>query len=212
MFHTVSIFLTTLLFLQGMVSQTHGKIAKNYAAGAGESRQYRSGGLLEKVTLARGGFLVLGYSADGAKDLTTATWPQVTSDSFTIPAAIQSYGYDRAGRVDEIAGASGARSLIYQKGRLKETAWTAGPLAGYKIVRGIDEFGRQTGFELWRGNDSIHTATQIPNGVSGEISNITASGFNAVLGRDPVTRNLTSSTRGAVIQNWPRPRRAHECR
>jgi RHS repeat-associated protein len=191
-------------------------VAKNYAVdpvtGAGifgESREYLPGGLLEKITLARSGDLILGYSPDGAKDLTSATWPQVTSGSpavFTIPAIVLSYGHDRAGRVDEIGDSSGTRSLVYQSGRLKQTTWNSGQLAGYKVVRGLDDFGRDTGFELWRGNTMIHSAAKTftgENSETNEVFSVTASGFSAILGRNGA-RSLESVTRGSVTQRWQR--------
>ena len=177
--------------------------AKNYATGPGEVREFLPGGLLKEITLPRGGKLVYGYSPDGAKDLTSATWPQVTSGPFTLPASVQSYGHDRAGRVDEIGDSSGARALIYQNGRLKQTVWNSGPLGGYKIINGVDDYGRKTGFELWRGNVMIHAAQSVPNGVSGEVASVTASGFSAILGRNGA-RNLESITRGPVTQRWQR--------
>lgn len=185
-------------------------VAKSYAVDPvtgvgifGESRQYLPGGLLEKITLARGGDLELGYSDDGAKDLTSATWPQVTSGPFTLPSVVQTYGQDRAGRVDEIGDASGARALVYQNGRLKQTTWNSGQLAGYKVVKVLDDYGRDTGFELWRGSSLIHSATKVPNDVSGEVSSVTASGFSAILGRNGA-RSLESVTRGPVTQRWQR--------
>jgi RHS repeat-associated protein len=177
--------------------------AKNYAAGPGEAHQHHPGGLLEKTTLARGGFLTYGYSNDGAKDLTSAAWPAVSSGPFTIPAITQGYGYDRAGRMDEIGDASGVRSLIYQNGRLKQSTWTTGPLAGYTLIRALDASGRETGYELKRANTLIHSAIIAPNGVSGEISGISSGAFTATYGRDGA-RNLNSITRGSVIQNWTR--------
>ncbi|OYV00094.1 MAG: hypothetical protein CFE26_24505, partial [Verrucomicrobiales bacterium VVV1] len=176
---------------------------KIYADGVGEAYTYHPGGLLHKTTLARGGELVFGYSGDGAKDLTSASWPALSSGSFAIPAYTEGYGYDRAGRLDEIGASSGVHTLAYQNGRATETAWNSGPLAGYKIIRGFDEYGRLTGFELWSGNSLIHSATKAPNGVSGEVSGISSGGFVATYGRDG-SRNITSITRGSVTQNWPR--------
>ena len=181
--------------------------AKAYAAGAGESYTSYKGGLIHTVSLARGGDLTFGYSNDGAKDLTSATWPAVVSgqapNAFNIPSEVQSYGHDRAGRVDEISDSSGARALVYQSGRLKQTTWNSGPLAGYKVVKGLDEYGRDTGFTLYRGSTVIHSAVKAPNGVSGEVSAISSGAITAIYGRD-AARNITSITRGSVIQNWTR--------
>ncbi len=172
------------------------------AAGTGETYGYQNG-LLASVTLARGGNLALGYSNDGAKDLTSAFWPTVSSGSFTIPAATEGFGYDRAGRMNSIGDASGVRSLAYQNRRASETAWNSGALAGYKIVRGLDASGRDIGFTLYRGNTVIHSASKAPNGVSGEISGISSGTLTTSFERDPA-RNITSITRGSVTQNWPR--------
>ncbi len=185
--------------------------AKNYAAGAGEVREFLAGGLLKEITLARGGKLAFGYSNDGAKDLTSATWPIVASGVFTVPAIGQSYGYDRAGRTKQIGDSSGARSLIYQNGRLFETAWNSGPLAGYKIVKGLDAVGRDTGFTLYRGNAVIHSATKAPNGISGEVSELTSGNLKVVVGRNGARQitgfqwgNASGTFVPAVTQTWTR--------
>jgi RHS repeat-associated protein len=180
--------------------------AKSYAAGAGESYTHTPGGLLSSITLARGGDLTFGYSPDGAKDLESATWPQVTSGPFTIPGQVLGYTYDRAARVKTLADASGSRTLGYDRGRLANTVWNSGPLAGYKVVRGLDDFGRDTGFELWRGNTMIHSAAKTftgDNSETNEVFSVTSSGFSAILGRNGA-RSLESVTRGSVTQRWQR--------
>jgi RHS repeat-associated protein len=185
--------------------------AKNYAAGAGEVREFLAGGLLKEITLARGGKLAFGYSNDGAKDLQSATWPTVPSGVFTVPAIGQSYGYDRAGRTKQIGDASGARSLIYQNGRLFETAWNSGALAGYKIVKALDAVGRDTGFTLHRGNAVIHSAQMAPNGVSGEVSSLASGNLKVVIGRNSARQitgfqwgNASGTFVPAVTQTWTR--------
>jgi RHS repeat-associated protein len=183
---------------------------KSYAAGPGVSFGYQDE-LLSTVSLARGGNLALGYSNDGAKDLTAAEWPTVASGPFTIPSILQTYDYDRAGRIDGIGDASGARAIVYQNGRHKQTAWNSGPLAGYKIVKGFDTNGRDTGFELWRGNVMVHSAIQAPNGVSGEVSEIVSGNRKIVIDRN-AARQLTGFRWGnasgafvsAVSQRWQR--------
>jgi RHS repeat-associated protein len=147
--------------------------------------------------------LTFGYSPDGAKDLTAATWPQLTSGVFNFPAVTQSYGYDRAGRVNSIGDASGARAITYQNGRLAETAWNSGDLSGFKLVHGLDASGRDTGFSLYQGSSLIHSAAQVSNGLSGESASLSSGTFNAIFTRD-TARHLTSITRGAVTQNWTR--------
>jgi RHS repeat-associated protein len=189
---------------------------KNYAVdpttGAGifgESHTYQNE-LPHTVSLARGGSLEYGYSDDGAKDLTSATWPQVTSGDPTvlsIPAIAEGYGYDRAGRMDEIGDASGVRDIDYQNGRLKQTIWNSGPLAGYKVVRGIDDYGRDTGFELWRGTTLIHSASKTftgTNSESDEVAGITSSGFSASYAERDGARYPVRITRGPVTQRWQR--------
>lgn len=184
---------------------------KNYAAGTGEVREYFPGGLLKEITLARGGKLAFGYSNEGARDLTSATRPTVASGVFTIPAVAQSYGYDRAGRIDEIGDSSGARSLVHQNGRLTQTAWNSGALAGYKVVKGIDGYGRDTGFELWRGNTLIHSAQKAPNDVSGEVSELVSGNLKILIGRN-AARQITGLQWGnsngtfvpVVGQTWDR--------
>jgi RHS repeat-associated protein len=193
-------------------------VGKNYSVdpttGAGifgESYTSYQGGLIHTVSLARGGSLEFGYSDDGAKDLTSATWPQVTSGNptvFTIPAIAEGYGYDRAGRTDEIGDASGVRNIDYQNGRLKQTIWNSGPLAGYKVVRGIDDYGRETGFELWRGTTLIHSASKTftgTNSESDEVAGITSSGgFSATYAERNGARYPVRITRGPVTQRWQR--------
>lgn len=178
-------------------------IGKNYAAGVGEIRKFLPGGLLEEVTLARGGEIEFGYSNDGAKDLTSATWPTVSSGGFTHPAATQRYRYDRAGRMKEISDSSGVRAIAYQNGRLKQTVWNSGALAGYKVVKSFASSGFDGGFTLYRGGTAIHAVGKTPNGTSGEVSHVTASGFNAAIGRDGA-RRVESITRDSVVQRWQR--------
>ena len=189
--------------------------AKAYAAGAGESYTSYKGGLIHTVSLARGGDLTFGYSNDGAKDLTSATWPAVVSgqapNAFNIPSEVQSYGHDRAGRVDEISDSSGARALVYQSGRLKQTTWNSGPLAGYKVVKGLDEYGRDTGFTLYRGSTVIHSAVKAPNGVSGEVSELASGALKVVVGRNGARQvtgfqwgNAAGTFVPTVAQRWQR--------
>jgi RHS repeat-associated protein len=194
--------------------------AKTYAAGeqngdiAGESCDYENE-LLTSVTLPRGGALALGYSPDGAKDLVSAVWPTMVSgtgpDVFTIPAVTHSYGYDRAGRVDGIGDASGARSLGYDKGRLVSAVYTSGPLKGYEIIRHRDGTGRDTGFTLKRDGAVIHSATKTPNDVSDQISALASGNLKVVPQRDGAGRitgflwgNATGDFTAAVSQTWQR--------
>ena len=183
---------------------------KSYAAGAGENYGY-AGGLLESITLARGGELTFGYSNDGAKDLTSASWPTVASGAFTIPAVSQGYGYDRAGRLDGITDASGSRSLAYQNGRLQQTTWNSGALAGYRVARTLDGSGRDTGFILYRGNSIIHSVGKTPNSDSGEISSLASGAFKVVPQRDDAGNitgfqwgNASGSFAPVVTQSWDR--------
>ncbi|MCX6864769.1 MAG: hypothetical protein NTV46_00875, partial [Verrucomicrobia bacterium] len=184
---------------------------KSYAAGAGEAYTSYPGGLLHTVSLARGGELTFGYSDDGAKDLISAAWPTVTSGDFTIPALAEGYGYDRAGRINTLTDSSGVRGLVYQNGRLQQTTWSSGALAGYSVVKTLDQYGRDAGFTLQRGASVIHSAVKVPNDVSGEISEITSGGLKVVLGRNAARQitgfqwgNATGTFVPAVTQNWTR--------
>jgi RHS repeat-associated protein len=184
--------------------------SKNYAAGTGETYGYQDG-LLHTVSLARGGDLTYGYSDDGAKDLTSAAWPQVTSGAFTIPSVVQTYGHDRAGRVDEIGDASGARTITWQNGRATGSACTAGPLAGYEVLNSRNAQGTGTGFTAKRGGVTLHSATQVPNGISGEISEITSGNVKIVIIRNAARQatgfqwgNASGTFVPTVTQNWTR--------
>jgi len=189
--------------------------AKTYPDASGETYTNYAGGLLHTVSLARGGSLEFGYSSDGAKDLISAVWPAVVSGTgpgaFAIAAVAQGYGYDRAGRLETVGDSSGGRSITYQNGRLKQTTWTSGALSGYKVIRGLDDSGRDTGFQLWRGNALIHSAGKTPNGVSGEISDITSGNLKIVIGRNAASQitgfqwgNATGNFTPAVTHTWVR--------
>lgn len=186
--------------------------AKAYAAGAGESRQYLSGGLLEKISLARGGDLILGYSNDGAKDLVSATWPVVSSGEFgNIPAVTAGYGYDRAGRVDEIGDSSGTRTITWQNGRATGSAYTGGPLSGYQVLTPRNTQGTGTGCTAKRGSVTLHSATRVPNGASGEVSEIISGDVKIVINRNAARQvtgfqcgNTTGTFVPVVTQTWER--------
>jgi RHS repeat-associated protein len=220
----LSFFLTLAVFLIGAIS-AHAKVSvtiigynaagaptgKLYADASGESYVHTPGGLLVSISLARGGSLQFGYSNDGAKDLISAAWPTVTSGDFTIPALAEGYGYDRAGRINSLTDSSGTRSLAYQNGRLQQTAWSSGALAGYSVVKTLDEYGRDAGFTLQRGATVIHSAVKVHNDVSGEISEITSGVLKVVLDRDGARRitgfqwgNATGTFVPAVTQSWTR--------
>ena len=176
--------------------------AKTYAAGAGESYGYQNG-LLNTITLARGGAISFDYSNDGAKDLTSATWPQVTSGPFVIPATTHAYGHDRAGRINEIGDDSGVRDIAYQNGCPATTTWNSGPLASYQMVTTCDTQGTNIGFTAKRSGVVIHSAAKATNEPSGEISGVSSGSFTATYGRD-TARNIISVTRGPVTQSWTR--------
>ena len=185
---------------------------KQYADASGESYTHSPGGLLESISLARGCSLEFGYSNDGAKDLTSAAWTEVSSGVFTCGAVAHGYSYDRAGRVDAIGDSSGVRSLGYVRGRLSQTAWNDGFLKGYSIVKHLSEYGRDRGFTLYRNGTAIHSATRVPNGLSGEISAVTSGNLKVVLARN-VARQVTEFNWGnatsvpfdaVVTQTWTR--------
>ena len=188
--------------------------AKNYAAGPGETYGYEDE-LLRSVALARGDYLLLDYSPDGAKDLVSAVWPAVTSGdgltAFAIPAIVHGFGYDRAARIDEIGDASGSRSLGYEKGRVVSSAYHAGALKGYEIIRHRDTTGRDTGFTLIRDGAVIHSAARIPNDVSDQIQALTSGNLKVVPQRDAAGRitgfewgNATGTFVPSVTQTWQR--------
>ena len=188
--------------------------AKNYAAGNGEGYLHGKGGLLNSVTLARGGSLAFAYSEDGAKDLISAAWPVMPSTTFTeIPAVSLVFGHDLAGRVDAITDPSGARSLAYQNSSLKETHWSSGTLAGYKLVRELatDGSGRDIGFTLYLGNAVVHSVQKTPDGDSDQISALACGNLIVKPQRD-AAGNITGYQWGpdanpfvpTVTQNWQR--------
>lgn len=185
--------------------------AKSYAIGAGVSYGYTNG-LLTSLSLARGGSLAFGYSDDGAKDLTSATWPEIPSGVFgNIRSIVQSYGHDRAGGIDQITDASGARSLTYQNGRLASTLYTVGPLRGIEIIRNHDASGRDTGIILKRDGATIHTTEKVPNGASDQITALASGGVKVVPQHDLSGRitgyqwgNASGTFTPAVIQTWTR--------
>ena len=182
---------------------------KNYAAGPTTSYGYEDE-LPKTVTVARGGALEFGYSQDSAKDLTSVAWPGVSSGPFTIPPVTQSYGYDRAGRVEAIGDASGARNVVYQNGRPWQTTWSSGLLAGYAVVKNYDS-GRETGFTLYRGGTPIHSVTRVPNGLSDEVLQVTSGGITVVPGRDQASQITgfqwwlaTNTAAPSLTQTWER--------
>ena len=190
---------------------------KQYPAGAGQTYTSLAGGLPDTVSIPRAapgtvGYLKFSYSGDGAKDLASAAWPAVTSGVFTCGAVSHGYTYNISGVVKSIADPSGSRSLLYDRGRLSETDWNAGLLNGYSIVKYLDGQGRDSGFALFRDGTYIHGATHIPNGVSGEISEVTSGALRIVIARD-AARQLTGFGWGdatsvpfdpVVAQTWSR--------
>ena len=185
---------------------------KQYAAGTGQTFSYFAGRLPHEVSVARstGGSLTYGYSTDGAKDLTSAAWPEVVSGVFTIPPATQGYGYDRAGRLRTIGDSSGNRTQAYQNGRLKATTWNSGLFAGNQLITDLDTSGRDCGFTLNRNGTTIHSATRVPNGVSGEISEVSSGGLTIVIKRNAARQitgfewHPTDPTAPVVTQTWSR--------
>ena len=214
MIRVPSFFLFLAVFLTGTVSlHAAGAVTgKQYAAGTGQTFSYFAGRLPHEVSVARstGGSLTYGYSTDGAKDLTSATWPEVTSGVFTIPPATQGYGYDRAGRLRTIGDSSGNRTQAYQNGRLKATTWNSGLFAGNQLITDLDTSGRDCGFTLNRNGTTIHSATRVPDGVSGEISEVSSGGLTIVIKRN-AARQITGfewhpsdPTAPVVTQTWSR--------
>ena len=214
MIRVPSFFLFLAVFLTGTVSlHAAGAVTgKQYAAGTGQTFSYFAGRLPHEVSVARstGGSLTYGYSTDGAKDLTSAAWPEVVSGVFTIPPATQGYGYDRAGRLRTIGDSSGNRTQAYQNGRLKATTWNSGRFAGNQLITDLDTSGRDCGFTLNRNGTTIHSATRVPNGVSGEISEVSSGGLTIVIKRNAARQitgfewHPTDPTAPVVTQTWSR--------
>jgi RHS repeat-associated protein len=180
----------------------------DYAAGPDRGMSWLAGGLLESVSLGRGGASMMAYTADGARDLESITWPTVSSAGFPEqPFYGGSVGFperDGAGNITTITDPSGKRSLDYQKNRLTETDWLEGELSAYKVVRQHDTRGRLQSVAVHRHGPAIHTVTPGYNGLSDEVSGISATGFSASVTRDAAGRHVTGFTRGPVTQRWVR--------
>ena len=154
---------------------------KTYADNTGTAIGYNDE-LLRSITLARGGLQEFFYSDDGARDLTDITWPALPSGPFSIPGVAHVYTYNAGGRIQSLADSSGTRVFTYQRGRLKDTTYQVGPLAGYEIRRAHDPSGRHTGTALYRhGNQTpFHSIAQAPNGPSDQIESLSSGGIRAV--------------------------------
>lgn len=184
--------------------------SKNYADNSGEIYDYESE-LLKSVTLARGGELEFGYSGDGAVDLTSATWPAVTSGEFSIPGLGHGFSYTRAGQIKTVADPSGSRTLGYEHGRLVSTHYTAGSLRGYEVIRAHDGPGRHTGTTLERDEAFVHSVERAPNGASDQITALASGTVKVVPQRDAAGRitgyqwgNATGTFLPALTQTWQR--------
>lgn len=178
-----------------------------YAANTGSastiSSEWYAGGLPSKLGRARGGQVEFGYSTDGAKDLTSVTWPSVTAGVFgSVTPTPVTMSYDAAGRLDTVTDASGARSLDYQKGYLWKTDYTAGSLDDYYVERTHDD-GRLKDVILKKGGTEIHRFSYSYNGNSNEVSGVGSGGFAAGFDRN-AGRYITAVHRGGVDQTWGR--------
>ncbi len=179
---------------------------KTYADSTGKSLGYSSE-LLASISLARGGAISLGYSNDGAKDLTAATWPAMASGPFTIPAIGHGFEYNRSGQIKTHTDPSGTRSLTYFKGRMNGSLYTGGVLKGYQIIPGRDEFGRQTGTLLKRDGNAIHTTAKALNGASDQVTNLASGNITATPQRNAagnITGYIWSDGTNSVTQTWIR--------
>jgi len=207
--HVVAIFLTALfpILLGNRPCNTAvAPTAKTYADASGETYGY-SGELLTTISLARGGALALDYSTDGAKDLTSAVWPAVTSGPFTIAGIGHGFDYNRSGQIKAVGDPSGTRSFGYHNGRLSSTTYTAGLLQGYEIHRGHDTSGRHTGVLIKRDGADIHTTQKAPNGASDQITDLASGGITATPQRDGagrITGYIWSDGSNTVTQTWTR--------
>lgn len=184
------------------------KVLHQYAAGANPTMSWFPGGLLKDVSLGRGGALDFGYTNDGAKDLASITWPDVSSAGFPdvtfYGGSIAMSQRDAAGNVTTLVDPSGTRQLAYEKNRITSTDWQLGDLNPYKVVREYDANGRTFKVALHRNSSVIHEITPTYTGESRETSGVTASGFAAALTRDATSRHITGLTRGGVTQSWGR--------
>jgi RHS repeat-associated protein len=188
------------------------KVLHQYAAGENPAISWFPGGLLKDVSLGRpgAGTLDFGYSNDGAKDLISITWPQVSSAGFPdeheyFPGgSIGMTHRDAAGNITTLVDPSGTRQLAYEKNRLTSTDWQGGALNPYKVVREYDDNGRTFKVSLHRDNSVIHEITPAYTGESRETSGVAASGFAAAITRDAESRHVTGFTRGGVTQSWGR--------
>lgn len=186
-------------------------LAKTYADSSSESYEYEDE-LLTSVSLARGGEIALGYSNDGAKDLTSAVWPAMDSGVFSgsaaIPGITQAYGYSRSGNIKELGDHSGVRMLGYLNGRLFSTAYTSGLLQGYEVIRHRDATGRHTGILLKRDGASIHSTQEAPNGASDQITDLASGNITATPQRDGAGRITgyiwSDGGTNTVTQTWQR--------
>jgi RHS repeat-associated protein len=184
------------------------KVLHQYAAGANPITSWLPGGLLNSVSLGRGGAVIYGYSNDGAKDLVSITWPEVTSAGFPnetfYGGEIGFTQRDDAGNITALTDPAGGRSLAYEKNRLTTTDWLSGELDAYKIVREPDDQGRPDKVTLFRNETPIHAIDRGFTGPGDEISGVTSNGFTASVTRDQTSRHITGFTRGGVTQTWGR--------
>jgi RHS repeat-associated protein len=185
--------------------------SKTYAAGANPSNSYDNG-LLKTISLARGGNIINNYDNNGARDLSSTSWPALSSGIFTqIPAIVQGYSTDTAGRTNGISDPSGTRAISYIKGRPAAITYTTGPLKGYQLIRSRDTSGRDTGFTLKRDGAIIHSASKAPNGTSDQISAL-ASGDVKIIPQRDASQHITGyqwgNTNGTFAitaeQTWTR--------
>jgi RHS repeat-associated protein len=180
--------------------------SKTYADNTGHSINY-AGELPFEISLARGGAVTLGYSNNGAKDLTSAVWPAVASGPFTIPSVGVGFGYNRSGNVDALSDPSGTRAINFLNGRTSGTTYTAGFLKGYEIIPGRDTVGRHTGTLIKRSGATIHTTAKALNGVSNQITNLASGNITATPQRDGAGRiigYIWSDGTNSVSQTWAR--------
>lgn len=184
------------------------QVLLDYAAGSDVAYAWLDGGLLNAVSRARGGNVVMGYTLNGARDLNSVTYPSASSgEAFSYPAMSESYGVDGLGRPTTISDSSGTRNLAFAQGRLLSSSYASGPLSGYRVVDTRDIGGRRNGFEVWHGGTMIHGANFGLTLQSGEIESVQGSGFSVGIGRDG-DRNVTGlqwqTGTASITQSWNR--------
>ena len=190
----------------GIVRNAAGaKITKDYATGTDPSQTWNPNGFIDTVTTGRAANIQFAYSTDGAMDLSSITYPSVSSAGFTTDSNYytHSFTYDTAGRVKTVTDGTGNRNHSYNKGRLSQVEWLGGDFSGYEIERQHDGNGRLATITFTQPNGDDSTIIYNYEGASNELKSITTAGFTATYTRN-TDRVITQVSRGGVNQTWAR--------